>query len=48
MKKVINTGKRCKTVYEVKRVKNISTNLQSFLEICPVQKEVLPPSHKLQ
>ena len=32
---------------EVKPVENISKNLQSFLEISPVQKEVLP-SHKLQ
>ena len=32
---------------EVKPVENISKNLQSFLEIRPVQKEVLP-SHKLQ
>ena len=31
---------------EVKPVENISKNLQSFLEISPVQKEVLP-SHKL-
>ena len=32
---------------EVKPVENISKNPQSFLEIRPVQKEVLP-SHKLQ
>ena len=38
--------KRSKTLSEVKPVENISQNLQSFLEICPVQKEVLP-SHKL-
>ena len=32
---------------EVKSVENINKNLQSFLEINPVQKEFLP-SHKLQ
>ena len=31
----------------VKPVENISKNMQSFLEILPVQKEVLP-SHKLR
>ena len=46
-KKVINRGKRSKTLSEVKPVKNISKNLQSFLEISPVQKEVLL-SHKLR
>ena len=46
-KKVIEGGKRSKTVSEVKPVKNICKNLQSFPEISPVQKEVLP-SHKLQ
>ena len=40
-------GKRSKTSSEVKPVENISMNLQSFLDICPVQKEVLP-SHKLR
>ena len=47
MKKVIDRGKRSKTLSEVKPVENISKNPQSFLEISPVQKEVLP-SHKLQ
>ena len=47
MKKVIDRGKRSKTLSEVKPVKNISKNLQSFLEISPVQKVVLP-LHKLQ
>ena len=47
MKKVIDRGKRSKTLSEVKQVKNISKNLQSFLEISPVQKVDLP-SHKLQ
>ena len=45
--KVINRGKRSKTMSEVKPVENISKNLHSFLEISPVQKEVLL-SHKLQ
>ena len=46
MKKVEDRGKRSKTLSEVKTVKNISKNLQSLLEISPMQKEVLP-SHKL-
>ena len=41
MNKVINRGKRSKTRSEVKPVEN-NENLQSFLEISPVQKEVLP------
>ena len=41
MKKVINRRKRSKTLSEVKPVRNISKNLQSFLEISPMQKEVL-------
>ena len=41
MKKVIDRGK------VVKPVENISKNLQNFLEISPVQIEVLP-SHKLE
>ena len=47
MKKVIDRGKRSKTLSEVQQVENISKNLQSFLEISPVQKEDLP-SHKLR
>ena len=47
MKKVINRRKRSKTLSEVKPVENISKNPQSFLEISPMQKEVLL-SHKLQ
>ena len=47
MKKVVNRGKRSKTLSEVKQVENISKNPQSFLEISPVQEEVLL-SHKLQ
>ena len=44
---VINRGKRSKILSEGKFVKNISKNLQSFLEISPAQKEILL-SHKLQ
>ena len=47
MKKAINRGKRSNTPSEVKAVENISKNLQSFLEIIPVQKKVLH-SHKLR
>ena len=47
MKKVIDRGKKSKTLSEVKPAENISKNLQSFLEISPVQKEVFL-SHKLQ
>ena len=47
MKKVIDRGKKSKTLSEVKPVENINKNLQSFLEISPVQKEVLL-SHKLR
>ena len=43
MKKVIDRGKRSKTLSEVKQVENISKNL----EMSPVQKEDLL-SHKLQ
>ena len=46
-KKVINRGKRSKTLSEVKPVHNISKNLQSFLEINPVQKEFIL-SHELR
>ena len=46
-KMVINRGKRRKTLSEVKPVKNISKNPQSFLEISPVQNDVAL-SHKLQ
>ena len=47
MKKVIDRGKRSKTLSEVKQVENISKNLQSFIVISPMQKEDLP-SNKLQ
>ena len=47
LKKVINRGKRSKTLSEVKSVENRNKNLQSFLEISPMQKEVLL-SHKLR
>ena len=46
-KKVIDRGKRSKTLSEVKQVENIRKNMRSFLEISPMQKEDLP-SHKLQ
>ena len=46
-KKVIVRGKRSKTMNEVKPVRNIDKNPESFLEIRPVQKEV-SPSHELQ
>ena len=47
MKKGIDKGKRSKTLSSGKPVKKISKHLQSFVEISPVQKEVLP-LHKLQ
>ena len=47
LKKVIDRGKRSKRLSEVKPVENINKNLQSFLEISPMQKEVLL-SHKLR
>ena len=47
LKKVIDRGKRSKTLSEVKPVENINKNLQNFLEISPVEKEVLL-SHKLR
>ena len=40
MKKAIDTGKRSKTMSEVKPVENVSKNLESFLDISPVQKKV--------
>ena len=46
MQKVIDRDKRSKILSKVKPLKN-SKNLESFLEINPVQKEVFP-SHKLQ
>ena len=47
MKKVIDRGKRSKTLSEQRPTGNINKNLHSFLEISLVQKEVLP-SHKLR
>ena len=41
MKKMIDRGKKSKTLCGVKPVKNISRNLRSFLEISPMQKKVL-------
>ena len=43
---MIDRGKRSKTLSEVKPVKSMSKNLQSFLEISPAQNKVLL-SHKL-
>ena len=40
MKKVIDKAKTSKTLSEVKPVENMSKNLQSFVEISCVQKEV--------
>ena len=39
--KLIDREKRTKTLHEIKPVKNIIKNLPSFLEISPVEKEVL-------
>ena len=47
LKTKINRGKRSKTLSEVKPVENRSKNLQSFLEISSVKKEILL-SHKLE
>ena len=47
LKKVMDRGKRSMTLSEVKQVESINKNLKSFLEISPVQKEVLL-SHKLR
>ena len=47
MKKVVDRWEKSKTMSEVKPVEKRSKNLQSFLEICPMQKEVLT-SHKLR
>ena len=47
MKKMIIRPKRSKTLSEVKPVKNIRKNLQSFLELSHVQKKILS-SRKLQ
>ena len=41
MKKVTDRGKRSKTMSEVKPVENITKNLQSFVEISPMQNKVL-------
>ena len=38
----IYRGKRTKTLNEVKQVENISKNLESFFEVSPLLKEVLP------
>ena len=41
LKKVVDRGKRSKTLSRVNLVENTSKNLQSFLEKSSVQKEVL-------
>ena len=46
MKKMINRGKRSETLKEVKKVENISKNLQSFLEMSSMPKKAVP-SNKL-
>ena len=38
---LIGREKRSKTLSEIKPVETLSRNLQSFVEISPVQKEVL-------
>ena len=45
--RLIDRGERSKILSEVRAVQNISKNLQSFLWVSPVQKEVLP-SRKLR
>ena len=47
MKTVIDREKTSKALSEVKPVGYINKNLQSFLEVSPVQKEVIL-SHKLR
>ena len=47
MKKVIDRGKRSKSLSEIKLVENIIKNLQIFLGKSLMQKEVLL-SHKLE
>ena len=44
---MIDRGKGSKILSEVKPFEKVSKNLQSLLEIRPLQKEALP-SHKLQ
>ena len=44
---MIDRGKGSKILSEVKPFEKVSKNLQSLLEIRPLQKEVLP-SHKLR
>ena len=43
----INRGKTTNRLNEVEPVENVNNNLQSYLEVSPRLKEVLP-SHKLQ
>ena len=46
MKKVIDSRRKSKTLSEVKPVENISENLQSFLEISPMQKKSFNMNYK--
>ena len=41
-KNVIGTGKGRKTLNGVKSIENTNRNLSSFLQMSPMQKEVLP------
>ena len=43
---MIDRGKRSKALSDVKPVKNKSKYLKGFLELSPVQKEVLPSNKK--
>ena len=47
LKEVIDRGKRSKTLSEIKPLENMNKNLQSFLELSPVETELLL-SHKLR
>ena len=46
MKKVIDSRRKSKTLSEVKPIENISENLQSFLEISPMQKKSFNINYK--
>ena len=45
--KVIDRGKKSKTLTEVKPAENINKNPENFLTIVPCKRKV-PPSHKFQ
>ena len=44
MKRLIDRGKRSKTLSKIEPFENISKNLKNFLEIRLMQKEALPPN----